>query len=603
MNIDTAWCRPASTRIRRPVELDRYQFEVLSAHLANETPTQRDIADSAGISLGSVNKASKACKEAGLITDDGSVTEAGLLALAPYKVDSAVILAAGAASRMAPLSFEKPKALFEVQGEILIERLIKQIKAAGIKDISVVVGHMKESFFYLGDKFDVNIISSRDYANRNNHSSLFLAREHLGNSYICASDQYIVENPFRPYVFEPCMPMFQSKPESRVRAITWDKKGIITGMERRAGWYPRGPVYLDTASTRKLMAIIEEEYDYHETKRKLWDTIFLEHAGEFAVRAKKYQPGEIYEFDQLQDLLAFDRDFLINVDSAILDNICKTLDCERADITQVVPLKAGLTNLSVLFNCKGERYVYRHPGAGTDEIINRQAETFALNAAKRLGLDETFLYENAEEGWKISRFIEGCTDFDYRNTKQVKQALQLIKRLHGCDEVSPWSFDFYEATLDILRLLGEISYPLPRDFAELKADAGAIAEAMKQDRGQPCLCHNDFYGPNLLVHGDDMWVIDWEYAAMGDWACDLGNFVAQGSGYSVEEAIAMLDLYFNRKPSETEVRHCVAAVGIVGFYWYVWAMYKEAMGNPVGEWLYTWYKAAKSFIAAAKELY
>jgi thiamine kinase-like enzyme len=100
-----------------------------------------------------------------------------------------------------------------------------------------------------------------------------------------------------------------------------------------------------------------------------------------------------------------------------------------------------------------------------------------------------------------------------------------------------------------------------------------------------------------------MQLIDWEYAAMGDYACDLGNFVAQGSGYSVPEAVDMLKYYFGRPPTEREVRHCVAAVAVVGYYWYVWAIFKEAKGNPMGEWLYTWYKAAKRFCAAANEMY
>ena len=34
------------------------------------------------------------------------------------KVDNAIIMAAGTSSRFAPLSYEKPKALIEVKGEI-----------------------------------------------------------------------------------------------------------------------------------------------------------------------------------------------------------------------------------------------------------------------------------------------------------------------------------------------------------------------------------------------------------------------------------------------------------------------------------------------------
>ena len=55
-------------------------------------------------------------------------------------------------SRFAPISYEKPKGLLKVKGEILIERQIEQLLAAGIKDITLVVGYMKEMFFYLEDK-------------------------------------------------------------------------------------------------------------------------------------------------------------------------------------------------------------------------------------------------------------------------------------------------------------------------------------------------------------------------------------------------------------------------------------------------------------------
>ena len=100
------------------------------------------------------------------------------------------------------------------------------------------------------------------------------------------------------------------------------------------------------------------------------------------------------------------------------------------------------------------------------------------------------------------------------------------------------------------------------------------------------LCHNDFYGPNLLVHDGRMSLIDWEYAAMGDYGCDFGNFVAQGSGYTVEEAIGAIPLYFGRMPTKDEEFHLLACTALVGWYWYVWALYKELKGMPAGEWLY-----------------
>ena len=80
-----------------------------------------------------------------------------------YRVENAVIMAAGLSSRFAPISYEKPKALICVRGEILIERQIRQLQEAGIKEIIVVVGYKKEQFQYLEKKLGVKVIENKEY--------------------------------------------------------------------------------------------------------------------------------------------------------------------------------------------------------------------------------------------------------------------------------------------------------------------------------------------------------------------------------------------------------------------------------------------------------
>ena len=77
-----------------------------------------------------------------------------------FKVDNAIIMAAGTSSRFVPLSYEKPKGLTVVKGEVLIERQIKQLRSAGIEQIILIVGYRKEDFSYLEEKFGVTIICS-----------------------------------------------------------------------------------------------------------------------------------------------------------------------------------------------------------------------------------------------------------------------------------------------------------------------------------------------------------------------------------------------------------------------------------------------------------
>lgn len=95
------------------------------------------------------------------------------------KVNNAIIMAAGTASRFAPLSFEKHKALIEVKGEILIERQIRQLQEAGIKEIIVVTGYMAEQFEYLKKKYGVVLVHNPDYLIRNNNASIYVVREYL----------------------------------------------------------------------------------------------------------------------------------------------------------------------------------------------------------------------------------------------------------------------------------------------------------------------------------------------------------------------------------------------------------------------------------------
>ena len=93
-------------------------------------------------------------------------------ALRPYHVDNAIILAAGMSSRFKPLSDTKPKAFLKVKGEIMIERMIRQLIEVEIPEIYIVVGHQKEAFSYLEEKYGVHLIENTEYAVRNNLSSI-----------------------------------------------------------------------------------------------------------------------------------------------------------------------------------------------------------------------------------------------------------------------------------------------------------------------------------------------------------------------------------------------------------------------------------------------
>ncbi len=586
------------------MSLAKRDFIVLKEHLLKGAQTQRQLAKHTGLSLGSVNEAIKSLTALGFL-DKGVVTKTGEDALAPYKVDNAIIMAAGMSTRFAPFSYERPKGVLKVKGEVLVERQIRQLQEAGIADITVVVGYLKEAFFYLEDKFGVKIRVNEHFATRNNNSTLALVAEKLGNTYICSSDNYFTENVFEPYVYHAYYSAVYTAGDTDEYCLTTGAHDRILNVSigGRDAYTMMGHAYFDRAFSQVFRSILEAECPKPENFSKLWEDLYSDHIKELDMYARVYEPGIIFEFDSLNDLQEFDRDFIDNVDSAIIDNICDVLECKRQEITNIVPIKQGLTNLSFRFDCQGKSYVYRHPGAGTDEIINRASETFSQEVARDLGIDDTFVFENPQEGWKISRFIEGCTELDYHNEEQLARALELGRRLHQSGRVSQWTFNVFDEAKGIIELLRNgRSHPHYEDFDELYVATEKLAQYVTADQVPLCLCHNDFYAPNFLVKDDYIALIDWEYSAMSDYASDLGTFICC-SDYTLERAQEVIALYFGRKPTREEERHCLAYVAISGYYWFVWALYKESEGDSVGEWLYRWYRYAKDFSRIALALY
>ena len=99
--------------------------------------SQRALARAVGHSLGVVNRSLKALHEAGYTDDGCRPTEKAAAEFRARQPRQAVILAAGAGMRMIPLNMEVSKGLLEVNGEVLIERLIRQLQEVGIREIYV----------------------------------------------------------------------------------------------------------------------------------------------------------------------------------------------------------------------------------------------------------------------------------------------------------------------------------------------------------------------------------------------------------------------------------------------------------------------------------
>jgi len=136
--------------------MDKNYFQIIELMIKNRYVSQREIAAVLKISAAYVNKIIAAMEQAQLLRPCDTLaqgkkelTQKALAAFEECKVDNAIVMAAGFGSRFVPLSYTTPKGLLEVFGERMVERQIKQLNEAGIYDITLVVGYLKETFEYL----------------------------------------------------------------------------------------------------------------------------------------------------------------------------------------------------------------------------------------------------------------------------------------------------------------------------------------------------------------------------------------------------------------------------------------------------------------------
>ena len=185
-------------------------------------------------------------------------------------------------SRFAPLSYEKPKGLLKVKGEILIERQIRQLKEAGINDITVVVGYKSEQFMYLKSEFGVEIVVNEDYNRYNNTSSIIRVLNKLADTYLCSSDNYFPQNVFLDTPTQSYYSALYAEGKTDEYCMTTDEDGNITKVTVGGtdSWYMVGHVYFNQDFSEKFREILIKEYDRGETRQGYWEDVYIRYIDE-----------------------------------------------------------------------------------------------------------------------------------------------------------------------------------------------------------------------------------------------------------------------------------------------------------------------------------
>ena len=172
--------------------MERLEFELISSIAEQQDLSLRK--ETFGFSDKALEAAKSQLIKNGWLNAEG-ITEAGLVALEPYKVKRVIFLAAGFGSRMVPITINTPKPMVRVHGKRIIETLIDAVLAAGIDEIYIVRGYLGEQFELLQRKYPmIQLIENPDYDGTGTISSFYYARNLLDHAYVMESD-LVVANP------------------------------------------------------------------------------------------------------------------------------------------------------------------------------------------------------------------------------------------------------------------------------------------------------------------------------------------------------------------------------------------------------------------------
>ena len=208
----------------------------------------------------------------------------------------------------------------------------------------------------------------------------------------------------------------------------------------------------------------------------------------------------------------------------------------------LTPITSGITNVNVKVDVDDEAFVVRLPGVDTELLgIDRHAELEATRTAAAAGVGPEVV--DFVGGCLVTRFVEGdpIPIEDLRREDVLAPVVRSIRAIHASPTI-PSTFPVFRIVERYHDLAAERGVPIPDAYERAHQLAARIERAFAANPMPQRTCHNDLLNANLLRDGDHVWIVDYEYAGVGDPFFDLGNF-SINNGLSEDAQESILRLY------------------------------------------------------------
>ena len=241
------------------------------------------------------------------------------------------------------------------------------------------------------------------------------------------------------------------------------------------------------------------------------------------------------------------------------------------DARIVMRLEGGMSNYTYVVEALGKKYTYRVPGKFAEKFVDRVDEWHNIQEVDKLGLNNVTTYVEILSGEKLAEYVEGTimstTDVVSYNEMSVKA----LKKIHGSD-LKFKDYNAFGRLDDDERYCRETGFTHPQEYLDLRAKLEELRKQYVSVTLVPCHC--DYQPTNLVISGNKLYVLDWEFAGMNDPFYDIACYGNAG----FDKALALLECYVGHKPTEDELHRLYFHRAFQCLQWYNVAIFKDRVG-------------------------
>ena len=234
-------------------------------------------------------------------------------------------------------------------------------------------------------------------------------------------------------------------------------------------------------------------------------------------------------------------------------------------------LEGGMSNYTYVVECQGKKYTYRVPGKFAERFVDRDDEWAIIQEVDRLGLNNVTTYMEILSGEKLAEYVDGTIMSETDVVSYNAMSVSALKKLHNSD-LKFKDYDAFGRLETYQNYCLEMGFVFPQEYLDLRQRLDKIHTTFANVPMVPCHC--DYQPTNLVISGEKLYVLDWEFAGMNDPFYDIACYGNAG----FDKALALLEAYVGHKPTKEELQRLYFHRAFQCLQWYNVAIFKDRIG-------------------------